>query len=34
VSVQQASYAEAMNLVEIVKTQLEKENLLRLVGGK
>ena len=34
VSVQQASYAEAMNLVEIVKTQLEKENLLKLVGGK
>jgi hypothetical protein len=34
VSVQKASYAEAMNLVEIVKTQLEKENLLRLVGGK
>jgi hypothetical protein len=34
VSVQQASYAEAMSLVEIVKTQLEKENLLRIVGGK
>jgi len=34
VSVQKASYAEAMNLVEIVKTQLEKENLLRLVGGQ
>ena len=34
VSVQQASHAEAMNLVEIVKTQLEKENLIRLVGGK
>jgi hypothetical protein len=34
VSVQQASYAEAMSLVEIVKTQLEKENFLRIVGGK
>jgi murein DD-endopeptidase MepM/ murein hydrolase activator NlpD len=34
VNVQQASYAEAMNLVEIVKTQLEKENLFKLVGKK
>lgn len=34
VNVQQASYAEAMNLVEIVKTQLEKENLFNLVGKK
>ena len=34
VNVQQASYAEAMNLVEIVKSQLEKENLFKLVGKK
>jgi murein DD-endopeptidase MepM/ murein hydrolase activator NlpD len=34
VNVQQASYAEAMNLVDIVKKQLEKENLFKLVGGK
>lgn len=34
VSVQQASYAEAMNLVGIVKSQLEKENLFKLVGKK
>lgn len=34
VNVQQASYAEAMNLVEIVKTQLEKDNLFRMIGNK
>lgn len=34
VNVQKASYAEAMQLVDIVKTQLQKDNLLRLVGQR
>lgn len=34
VSVQKASYAEAMQLVDIVKTQLQKDSLLKLVGQR